>query len=155
MKIIAEFFKSLLQLSRGLLIVFGLFFLIGGGLIFHDLQYRYVVESRYNTIFDKAYNVYLINKGKSMTIINNHIYAINDDVYMTINQENNIIHVYYLNSHDSESIKSFTNLQQHYYGDKLIIQSIERLGSSEEFDVYKQLLENPKKFKSQGIRFSF
>ena len=155
MKIIAEFFKSLLQLSRGLLIVFGLFFLIGGGWLFHDLQYRYVVESRYNTIFDKAYNVYLINKGKSMTIINNHIYAINDDVYMTINQENNIIHVYYLNSHDSESIKSFTNLQQHYYGDKLIIQSIERLGSSEEFDVYKQLLENPKKFKSQGIRFSF
>ena len=80
------------------------FFFIGGGWLFHDLQYRYVVESRHNTIFDKAYNVYLINKGSSMIIIDDEIYAIGDNIYLTINQKNNIIHVYYLNPQDIESI---------------------------------------------------
>ena len=116
MKVIAEFFRSLLQLSSGLLVIFGLFFLIGGGWLFHDLQYRYVVESRHNTIFDKAYNVYLINKGSSMIIIDDEIYAIGDNIYLTINQKNNIIHVYYLNPQDIESINKFNELQQQYYG---------------------------------------
>ena len=155
MKVIAEFFRSLLQLSSGLLVIFGLFFFIGGGWLFHDLQYRYVVESRHNTIFDKAYNVYLINKGSSMIIIDDEIYAIGDNIYLTINQKNNIIHVYYLNPQDIESINKFNELQQQYYGNKMILQPIESLGSSETLDMYKKLLEAPGRFKSQGSRISF
>ena len=94
---IIDFLKSLLQLSKVLVITFGLFLFIGGCWLFHDLQYRYVVDSRYNTIFDKAYSVYLIKKGISMDIINDKIYATDDDVYVIINQENNTIIVYYLN----------------------------------------------------------
>ena len=153
MKVIAEFFRSLLQLSSGLLVIFGLFFFIGGGWLFHDLQYRYVVESRHNTIFDKAYNVYLINKGSSMIIIDDEIYAIGDNIYLTINQKNNIIHVYYLNPQDIESINKFNELQQQYYGNKMILQPIKSLETSKALDIYKQLVENPKRFKSQGVRF--
>ena len=94
---IIDFLKSLLQLSKVLVITFGLFLFIGGCWLFHDLQYRYVVDSRYNTIFDKAYSVYLIKKGISMDIINDKIYAMDDDVYVIINQESNTIIVYYLN----------------------------------------------------------
>ena len=155
MKVIAEFFRSLLQLSSGLLVIFGLFFFIGGGWLFHDLQYRYVVESRHNTIFDKAYNVYLINKGSSMIIIDDEIYAIGDNIYLTINQKNNIIHVYYLNPQDIESINKFNELQQQYYGNKMILQPIESLGSSETLDMYKKLSEAHGRFKSQGSRISF
>lgn len=154
MKVIAEFFRSLLQLSSGLLVIFGLFFFIGGGWLFHDLQYRYVVESRHNTIFDKAYNVYLINKGSSMIIIDDEIYAIGDNIYLTINQKNNIIHVYYLNPQDIESINKFNELQQQYYGNKMILQPIKSLETSKALDIYKQLVENPKRFKSQGVHFS-
>lgn len=154
MKVIAEFFRSLLQLSSGLLVIFDLFFFIGGGWLFHDLQYRYVVESRHNTIFDKAYNVYLINKGSSMIIIDDEIYAIGDNIYLTINQKNNIIHVYYLNPQDIESINKFNELQQQYYGNKMILQPIKSLETSKALDIYKQLVENPKRFKSQGVRFS-
>lgn len=154
MKVIAEFFRSLLQLSSGLLVIFGLFFFIGGGWLFHDLQYRYVVESRHNTIFDKAYNVYLINKGSSMIIIDDEIYAIGDNIYLTINQKNNIIHVYYLNPQDIESINKFNELQQQYYGNKMILQPIKSLETSKALDIYKQLVENPKRFKSQDVRFS-
>ena len=91
------------------------------------MQYRYVVESRHNTIFDKAYNVYLINKGSSMIIIDDEIYAIGDNIYLTINQKNNIIHVYYLNPQDIESINKFNELQQQYYGNKMILQPIKSL----------------------------
>ena len=152
---IIDFLKSLLQLSKVLVITFGLFLFIGGCWLFYDLQYRYVVDIRYNTIFDKAYSVYLINKGISMDIINNKIYAMNDDVYVIINQESNTIIVYYLNLEDVETISNFTRLQQQYYGDKMILQPIESLGPSETFDMYKKLSEAPGRFKSQGGRISF
>ena len=152
---IIDFLKSLLQLSKVLVITFGLFLFIGGCWLFHDLQYRYVVDSRYNTIFDKAYSVYLIKKGISMDIINDKIYAMDDDVYVIINQENNTIIVYYLNLEDVETISDFTRLQQQYYGDKMILQPIESLGLSETFDIYKKLSEAPGRFKSQGSRISF
>ncbi len=152
---IIDFLKSLLQLSKVLVITFGLFFFIGGCWLFHDLQYRYVVDSRYNTIFDKAYSVYLIKKGISMDIINDKIYAMDDDVYVIINQESNTIIVYYLNLEDVETISNFTRLQQQYYGDKMILQPIESLGPSETFDMYKKLSEAPGRFKSQGSRISF
>ena len=150
---IIDFLKSLLQLSKVLVITFGLFLFIGGGWLYHDLQYRYVVDSRYNTIFDKAYSVYLINKGISMDIINDKIYAMNDDVYVIINQESNTIIVYY--PEDVETINNFTRLQQRYYGDNMILQPIESLGPSETFDIYKKLSEAPGRFKSQGSRISF
>ena len=152
---IIDFLKSLLQLSTILVGIIGLFLFIGGGWLYHDLQYRYVVDSRYNTIFDKAYRVYLINKGISMDIINDKIYAMNDDVYVIINQESNTIIVYYLNLEDIETINNFTRLQQQYYGDKMILQPIESLGPSETLDMYKKLLEAPGRFKSQGSRISF
>ena len=152
---IIDFLKSLLQLSKVLVITFGLFLFIGGCWLFYDLQYRYVVDSRYNTIFDKAYSVYLINKGISMDIINDKIYAMNNDVYVIINQESNTIIVYYLNPEDVEIINNFTRLQQRYYGDNMILQSIESLGPSETFDIYKKLSEAPGRFKSQGSRISF
>lgn len=152
---IIDFLKSLLQLSKVLVITFGLFLFIGGCWLFYDLQYRYVVDSRYNTIFDKSYSVYLINKGISMDIINDKIYAMDDDVYVIINQERNTIIVYYLNLEDVETINNFTRLQQQYYGDKMILQPIESLGPSETFDVYKKLSEAPGRFKSQGSRISF
>lgn len=152
---IIDFLKSLLQLSKVLVITFGLFLFRGGGWLYHDLQYRYVVDSRYNTIFDKAYSVYLINKGISMDIINDKIYAMNDDVYVIINQESNTIIVYYLNPEDVETINNFTRLQQRYYGDNMILQPIESLGPSETFDIYKKLSEAPGRFKSQGSRISF
>ena len=152
---IIDFLKSLLQLSKVLVITFGLFLFIGGCWLFYDLQYRYVVDSRYNTIFDKAYSVYLINKGISMDIINDKIYAMNDDVYVIINQESNTIIVYYLNLEDVKTISNFTRLQQQYYGDKMILQPIESLGPSETFDMYKKLSEAPGRFKSQGGRISF
>lgn len=152
---IIDFLKSLQQLSKVLVITFGLFLFIGGCWLFHDLQYRYVVDSRYNTIFDKAYSVYLIKKGISMDIINDKIYAMDDDVYVIINQESNTIIVYYLNLEDVETISNFTRLQQQYYGDKMILQPIESLGSSETFDMYKKLSEAPGRFKSQGSRISF
>lgn len=152
---IIDFLKSLLQLSKVLVITFGLFLFIGGCWLFHDLQYRYVVDSRYNTIFDKAYSVYLIKKGISMDIINDKIYAMDDDVYVIINQESNTIIVYYLNLEDVETISNFTRLQQQYYGDKMILQPIESLGLSETFDIYKKLSEAPGRFKSQGSRISF
>lgn len=152
---IIDFLKSLLQLSKVLVITFGLFLFIGGCWLFYDLQYRYVVDSRYNTIFDKAYSVYLINKGISMDIINDKIYAMDDDVYVIINQESNTIIVYYLNLEDVETISNFTRLQQQYYGDKMILQPIESLGPSETFDMYKKLSEAPGRFKSQGSRISF
>ena len=155
MKKIIDFLKSLLQLSKVLVITFGLFLFIGGCWLFHDLQYRYVVDSRYNTIFDKAYSVYLIKKGISMDIINDKIYAMDDDVYVIINQESNTIIVYYLNLEDVETISNFTRLQQQYYGDKMILQPIESLGPSETFDMYKKLSEAPGRFKSQGSRISF
>lgn len=152
---IIDFLKSLLQLSKVLVITFGLFLFIGGCWLFHDLQYRYVVDSRYNTIFDKAYSVYLIKKGISMDIINDKIYAMDDDVYVIINQESNTIIVYYLNLEDVETTSNFTRLQQQYYGDKMILQPIESLGPSETFDMYKKLSEAPGRFKSQGSRISF
>ena len=152
---IIDFLKSLLQLSKVLVITFGLFLFIGGCWLFYDLQYRYVVDSRYNTIFDKSYSVYLIKKGISMDIINDKIYAMDDDVYVIINQERNTIIVYYLNLEDVETINNFTRLQQQYYGDKMILQPIESLGPSETFDVYKKLSEAPGRFKSQGSRISF
>ena len=152
---IIDFFKSLLQLSKVLVITFGLFLFICGCWLFYDLQYRYVVDSRYNTIFDKAYSIYLINKGISMDIINDKIYAMDDDVYVIINQESNTIIVYYLNLEDVETISNFTRLQQQYYGDKMILQPIESLGPSETFDMYKKLSEAPGRFKSQGSRISF
>lgn len=152
---IIDFLKSLLQLSKVLIITFGLFLFIGGCWLFHDLQYRYVVDSRYNTIFDKAYSVYLIKKGISMDIINDKIYAMDDDVYVIFNQESNTIIVYYLNLEDVETISNFTRLQQQYYGDKMILQPIESLGPSETFDMYKKLSEAPGRFKSQGSRISF
>lgn len=152
---IIDFLKSLLQLSTILVGALCLFLFIGGGWLYHDLQYRYVVDSRYNTIFDKAYSVYLINKGISMDIINDKIYAMNDDVYIIINQESNTIIVYYLNPEDIEIINNFTRLQQRYYGDNMILQPIESLGPSETFDIYKKLSEAPGRFKSQGSRISF
>lgn len=152
---IIDFLKSILQLSKVLVVTFGLFLFIGGGWLFYDLQYRYVVDSRYNTIFDKAYSVYLINKGISMDIINDKIYAMNDDVYVIINQESNTIIVYYLNLKDVETINNFTRLQQQYYGDKMTLQPIESLGPSETLDIYKKLSEAPGRFKSQGSRISF
>lgn len=152
---IIDFLKSLLQLSTILVGALCLFLFIGGGWLYHDLQYRYVVDSRYNTIFDKAYSVYLINKGISMDIINDKIYAMNDDVYIIINQESNTIIVYYLNPEDVEIINNFTRLQQRYYGDNMILQPIESLGPSETFDIYKKLSEAPGRFKSQGSRISF
>lgn len=152
---IIEFLKSLLQLSKVLVVTFGLFLFIGGCWLFHDLQYRYVVDSRYNTIFDKAYGVYLINKGILMDIINDKIYAMNDDVYIIINQESNTIIVYYLNPEDVETINNFIRLQQQYYGDKMIIQPIESLGPSETLDIYKKLSGAPGRFKLQGSRISF
>ena len=152
---IIDFLKSLLQLSKVLVITFGLFLFIGGGWLYHDLQYRYVVDSRYNTIFDKAYSVYLINKGISMDIINDKIYAMDDDVYIIINQESNTIVVYYLNLENVETINNFTRLQQQYYGDKMSLQPIENLGPSETLDMYKILSEVPGRFKSQGSRISF
>lgn len=152
---IIDFLKSLLQLSKVLVITFGLFLFIGGCWLFHDLQYRYVADSRYNTIFDKAYSVYLIKKGISMDIINDKIYAMNDDVYVIINQESNTVIVYYLNLEDVETINNFTRLQQQYYGDKMILQPIESLGPSETLDIYKKLSEAPGRFKSQGSRISF
>ena len=145
---IIDFLKSLLQLSKVLVITFGLFLFICGCWLFYDLQYRYVVDSRYNTIFDKAYSIYLINKGISMDIINDKIYAMDDDVYVIINQESNTIIVYYLNLEDVETISNFTRLQQQYYGDKMILQPIESLGPSETFDIYKKLSEAPGRFKS-------
>ena len=152
---IIVYFKSLLQLSKLLVVTFAMFLFIGGCWLFHDLQYRYVVDSRYNTIFDKVYSVYLINKGISMDIINDKIYAMDDDVYVIINQESNTIIVYYLNLEDVETINNFTRLQQQYYGDKMILQQIESLGSSDTLDMYKKLLEAPGRFKSQGSRISF
>lgn len=152
---IIDFLKSLLQLSTILVGIFGLFLFIGGGCLYHDLQYRYVVDSRYNTIFDKAYSVYLINKGISMDIINDKIYAMDDDVYIIINQESNTIVVYYLNLENVETINNFTRLQQQYYGDKMILQPIENLGPSVTLDMYKKLSEAPGRFKSQGSRISF
>ena len=152
---IIDFLKSLLQLSTILVGIIGLFLFIGGGWLYHDLQYRYVVDSRYNTIFDKTYSVYLINKGISMDVINDKIYAMNDDIYIIINQESNTIIVYYLNLEDIETINNFTRLQQQYYGDKMILQPIESLGLSETFDIYKKLSEAPGRFKSQGSRISF
>ena len=152
---IIDFLKSLLQLSKVLVITFGLFLFICGCWLFYDLQYRYVVDSRYNTIFDKAYSIYLINKGISMDIINDKIYAMDDDVYVIINQESNTIIVYYLNLEDVETINNFTRLQQQYYGDKMILQPIESLDPSETFDIYKKLSEAPGRFKSQGSRISF
>lgn len=152
---IIDFLKSLLQLSTILVGIFGLFLFIGGGWLYHDLQYRYVVDSRYNTIFDKAYSVYLINKGISMDIINDKIYAMDDDVYIIINQESNTIVVYYLNLENVETINNFTRLQQQYYGDKMILQPIENLGPSVTLDMYKKLSEEPGRFKSQGSRISF
>ena len=152
---IIVFFKSLMQLTTILVGAFCLFFLIGGGWLYHDLQYRYVVDSRYNTIFDKAYSVYLINKGISMDVINDKIYAMNDDVYVIINQESNTIIVYCLNPEDVETINNFIRLQQQYYGDKMIIQPIDSLGPSETLDIYKKLSEVPGRFKSQGSRISF
>ena len=152
---IIDFLKSLLQLSKVLVITFGLFLFICGCWLFYDLQYRYVVDSRYNTIFDKAYSIYLINKGISMDIINDKIYAMDDDVYVIINQESNTIIVYYLNLEDVETISNFTRLQQQYYGDKMILQPIESLGPSETFDMYKKLSEAPGRFKSKGSRISF
>ena len=152
---IIVYFKSLLQLSKLLVVTFAMFLFIGGCWLFHDLQYRYVVDSRYNTIFDKVYSVYLINKGISMDIINDKIYAMNNDVYVIINQESNTIIVYYLNPEDVEIINNFTRLQQRYYGDNMILQSIESLGPSETFDIYKKLSEAPGRFKSQGSRISF
>lgn len=152
---IIDFLKSLLQLSTILVGALCLFLFIGGGWLYHDLQYRYVVDSRYNTIFDKAYSVYLINKGISMDIINDKIYAMNDDVYIIINQESNTIIVYYLNPEDVEIINNFTRLQQRYYDDNMILQPIESLGPSETFDIYKKLSEAPGRFKSQGSRISF
>ncbi|MDU5559054.1 hypothetical protein E6057_08745 [Veillonella parvula] len=151
---IIVFIKGLLQLSTILVGIFGLFLFIGGGWLYHDLQYRYVVDSRYNTIFDKANSVYLINKGISMDIINDKIYAMNDDVYVIINQESNTIIVYYLNPEDVEIINNF-RLQQWYYGDNMILQPIESLGPSETFDIYKKLSEAPGRFQSQGSRISF
>ena len=152
---IINFLKSLLQLSTILVGALCLFLFIGGGWLYHDLQYRYVVDSRYNTIFDKTYSVYLINKGISMDTINDKIYAMNDDVYVIINQESNIIIVYYLNPEDVETINNFIRLQQQYYGDKMIIQPIESLGPSETLDIYKKLSGAPGRFKSQGSRISF
>ena len=152
---IIVYFKSLLQLSKLLVVTFAMFLFIGGCWLFHDLQYRYVVDSRYNTIFDKVYSVYLINKGISMDIINDKIYAMDDDIYVIINQESNTIIVYYLNLEDVETISNFTRLQQQYYGDKMILQPIESLGPSETFDMYKKLSEVPGRFKSQGSRISF
>lgn len=152
---IIVFFKSLMQLTTILVGAFCLFFLIGGGWLYHDLQYRYVVDSRYNTIFDKTYSVYLINKGISMDTINDKIYAMNDDVYVIINQESNTIIVYYLNPEDVETINNFIRLQQQYYGDKMIIQPIESLGPSETLDIYKKLSGAHGRFKSQGSRISF
>ena len=152
---IIVFFKSLLQLSTILVGALCLFLFIGGCWLFHDLQYRYVIDSRYNTIFDKSYSVYLINKGISMDIINDKIYAMNDDVYVIINQESNTIIVYYLNPEDVEIINNFTRLQQWYYGDNMILQPIESLGPSETFDIYKKLSEAPGRFQSQGSRISF
>ena len=144
-----------MQLTTILVGAFCLFFLIGGGWLYHDLQYRYVVDSRYNTIFDKTYSVYLINKGISMDTINDKIYAMNDDVYVIINQESNTIIVYYLNPEDVETINNFIRLQQQYYGDKMIIQPIESLGPSETLDIYKKLSGAHGRFKSQGSRISF
>lgn len=89
-----------------------------------------------------------------MDIINDKIYAMNDDVYVIINQESNTIIVYYLNLEDVETINNFTRLQQQYYGDKMILQPIESLGSSEHL-IYKKLSEAPGRFKSQGSRISF
>ena len=152
---IIVFLKSLLQLSKLLVVTFAMFLFIGGCWLFHDLQYRYVVDSRYNTIFDKAYSVYLINKGISMDIINDKIYAMDDDVYIIINQESNTIVVYYLNLENIETINNFIRLQQQYYGDKMILQPIENLGPSEMLDMYKKLSEAPGRFKSQGSRISF
>ena len=152
---IIVYFKSLLQLSKLLVVTFAMFLFIGGCWLFHDLQYRYVVDSRYNTIFDKVYSVYLINKGISMDIINDKIYAMDDDVYVIINQESNTIIVYYLNLEDVETINNFTRLQQQYYGDKMTLQPIERLSPSETLDIYKKLSEAPGRFKSQGSRISF
>ena len=152
---IIVFFKSLLQLSKLLIVTFAMFLIIGGCWLFHDLQYRYVVDSRYNTIFDKAYSVYLIKKGISMDIINDKIYAMDDDVYIIINQESNTIVVYYLNLENIETINNFIRLQQQYYGDKMILQPIENLGPSETLDMYKKLSEAPGRFKSQGSRISF
>ena len=156
---IIVYFKSLLQLSKLLVVTFAMFLFIGGCWLFHDLQYiknfKKMLYSRYNTIFDKVYSVYLINKGISMDIINDKIYAMDDDVYVIINQESNTIIVYYLNLEDVETINNFTRLQQQYYGDKMILQPIESLGSSETLDMYKKLLEAPGRFKSQGSRISF
>jgi putative DNA gyrase, B subunit len=152
---IIVFLKSLLQLSKLLVVTFAMFLFIGGCWLFHDLQYRYVVDSRYNTIFDKVYSVYLINKGISMDIINDNIYAMDDDVYIIINQESNTIVVYYLNLENIETINNFIRLQQQYYGDKMILQPIENLGPSEMLDMYKKLSEAPGRFKSQGSRISF
>ena len=152
---IIVFFKSLLQLSKLLIVTFAMFLIIGGCWLFHDLQYRYVVDSRYNTIFDKSYSVYLIKKGISMDIINDKIYAMDDDVYIIINQESNTIVVYYLNLENIETINNFIRLQQQYYGDKMILQPIENLGPSETLDMYKKLSEAPGRFKSQGSRISF
>ena len=90
-----------------------------------------------------------------MDIINDKIYAMNDDVYVIINQESNTIIVYYLNLEDVETINNFTRLQQQYYGDKMTLQPIERLGPSETLDIYKKLSEAPGRFKSQGSRISF
>lgn len=90
-----------------------------------------------------------------MDIINDKIFAMNDDVYIIINQENNTIVVYYLNPDDGETINYFTRLQQQYYGNNMSLQSIESLGTSEMFYIYKRLLKEPGKFKSQGSRISF
>ena len=64
-------------------------------------------------------------------------------------------HRNYLNLEDVETINNFTRLQQQYYGDKMTLQSIESLGSSETLDMYKKLSEAPRRFKSQGSRISF
>ena len=90
-----------------------------------------------------------------MDIINDKIYAMDDDVYIIINQESNTIVVYYLNLENVETINNFTRLQQQYYGDKMILQPIENLGPSVTLDMYKKLSEEPGRFKSQGSRISF
>ena len=60
-----------------------------------------------------------------MDIINDKIFAMNDDVYIIINQENNTIVVYYLNPDDGETINYFTRLQQQYYGNNMSYNRLE------------------------------
>ena len=152
---IIDFLKSLLQLSTILVGIFGLFLFIGGGWLYHDLQYRYVVDSRYIQFLIRLTVYISLIKVFRWILLMTKIYAMNDDVYVIINQESNTIIVYYLILEDIETINNFTRLQQQYYGDKMILQPIESLGPSETFDMYKKLSEAPGRFKSQGSRISF